>query len=57
LNDIAAGLRWESRRTETMGVATAIYSGLPDWVELWVTKTEFEPARQRDLMRALSGAA
>jgi len=57
LNDIAAGLRWESRRTETIGVATAIYLGLPDGVELWVTGTEFAPARQEQLKRALSCAA
>jgi hypothetical protein len=56
LAEIAAAASWESRATATGGVATAIYAGLPDGVDLWVADDRFEPSRHDDLMRAMRAA-
>jgi len=56
LAEIAAAASWESRAPATGGVATAIYLGLPDGVDLWVAGDRFEPSRHEELMRALRAA-
>jgi hypothetical protein len=56
LAEIAAAASWESRAPATGGVATAIYLGLPDGVDLWVAGDRFMPSRHEELMRALRAA-
>lgn len=56
LADIAATRRWEQHPARTLGVARAIYLGLPDDARLWRRGKEFVGVDRDTLTRVLATA-